>query len=403
MEIRGLESGVKGSPKSKTINHLSRMVSTLEPDFTSFVSRQREREGAASWGNSGVSRRWVPEILRLAPRVIGGEKGAESPNGGGQAERKLPSNSARDSSTQGYHETVLRDEAVDFLQPAEGKRFFDGTLGGGGHSEALLEGGARVLGCDQDEEAIHHACARLASFGDRFSAVRSNFSDVDVLLADFGWGKVNGILLDLGVSSRHLDAPERGFSFRNDGPLDMRMDVRQEQTAADLINGAEQEELARIFWEYGEERASRRIAKAIVGRREKQPFTRTADLAEVIASVLPRGGKKHPATRVFQAVRIAVNAELARLSEALAKAPDCLQPGGILAVITFHSLEDRIVKRFLRRHSEEIIDRPEWPAPKPNPDCHFRLPSRKPIGPTSEEQERNPRSRSAKLRVGIRL
>ncbi|MCB1231726.1 MAG: 16S rRNA (cytosine(1402)-N(4))-methyltransferase RsmH [Verrucomicrobiae bacterium] len=329
-----------------------------------------------------------------------GGKGASARSGGG--EEISPERQAARAKSD-YHLPVLMDEVLTALRPGSEKWIFDGTLGGGGHSEALLRAGASVIACDQDLEAIVYASARLAVFGERFSAVHANFGSIDRILSESGVGAVDGILLDLGVSSRHLDAAERGFSFQKDGPLDMRMNFTEGRSAADLVNEEDEAELARIFWEFGEERASRKIARAIVTAREKQPFTRTLELAGLIASVLPRGGAKHPATRVFQALRIAVNEELVRLNEALAKSIDCLKPGGALAVITFHSLEDRIVKQFMRRHSEKTIDRPEWPAPKPNPEYFFDLPGRKPIAPSVEEQKANPRARSAKLRVAVRV
>lgn len=302
-----------------------------------------------------------------------------------------------------YHRPVLMDEVLAVLRPDSDKSIFDGTLGGGGHSEAFLKAGARVIACDQDPEAIAHASARLAPFGDRFRAMHANFSLIDQVLAVAGEDRVDGILLDLGVSSRHLDEPERGFSFQKDGPLDMRMNTTAGRTAADWLNESDEAELARIFWEYGEERASRRIARAIVERRAERPFSRTLELAGLVEKILPRGGAKHPATRAFQALRMAVNAELACLADALGKAADCLKPGGVLAVISFHSLEDRIVKQFLRRHSEKTLDRPEWPAPRPNPECYFELTARKPVAATADEQQANPRARSAKLRAATRL
>lgn len=373
---------------------------TTQPRHQIGCSLQRGSILLQAWRQN--SSRESGAILSPDPKAVLAALSAEGAEGGGRSS-EYESNPCRDSETEAYHLTVLLEETIAALQPKEGKQFFDGTLGGGGHSEALLEAGARVLGCDQDPEALAYASKRLSRFGDRFQAVRGNFSAMDSLLSESGLGPVDGILLDLGVSSRHLDAAERGFSFRQDGPLDMRMNPAQPMSAADVVNGAEEGELARIFWEFGEERASRRLARAIVERRAERLFERTADLAGVIESILPRGGRKHPATRSFQALRIAVNGELDRLAEALDKAVNCLKPGGVLAVITFHSLEDRIVKRFLRRHSMSTIDRPEWPAPRPNPDCFFSLPSRKPVSPSEVEQQVNPRSRSAKLRVGVRL
>lgn len=302
-----------------------------------------------------------------------------------------------------YHEPVLAREVIEALQPAEGKQFFDGTLGGGGHSELLLANGAHVIGSDQDLDAIDHVTARLAGFGDRFLPLHGNFSRIDQLLGSVGIDRVDGILLDLGVSSHQLDEGERGFSFHREGPLDMRMNQGEGETAADLVNSAEEDELAQLFREYGEERQAGRVARAIVKARGIRPFERTGELAQTVESVIPKTGKNHPATRVFQALRIAVNDELGCLERALEKSVDHLEPGGILAVITFHSLEDRIVKQFMRKRSEEFIDRPEWPEPRRNPDYCLTLPHRKPRSPGDDELEVNPRSRSAKLRVAKKI
>ncbi|MEM7700272.1 MAG: 16S rRNA (cytosine(1402)-N(4))-methyltransferase RsmH, partial [Verrucomicrobiota bacterium] len=207
---------------------------------------------------------------------------------------------------------------------------------------------------------------------------------------------------DLGVSSPQLDLAERGFSFRESGPLDMRMDQRADFSARDLVNDWSEDEMTRIFREYGEERAAARAAKAIIEARANAAIETTGVLAEVVASVVPKVGRRHPATKVFQAIRIAVNKELESLELALEKSIHCLSSGGVLAVISFHSLEDRIVKQFMRRHSQEYLDRPEWPAPRPNPDYHFTLPSRRISPPDVDEVARNPRSRSAKLRVAVK-
>lgn len=302
-----------------------------------------------------------------------------------------------------YHEPVLAREVLEALQPKHGKQIYDGTLGGGGHTELLLANGAHVIGSDQDQDAIDYVSEKLAGYGDSFLPLHGNFSQMDELLGSVGIDKVDGILLDLGVSSHQLDEAERGFSFRNDGPLDMRMDQSQGQTAADLVNTADEAELKKIFFEYGEENRAGQAAKAIVEAREKKPFERTSELADVIASVIHKKDRKHPATRVFQALRIAVNHELDVLRVVLEKAVEMLDSGGVLAVITFHSLEDRIVKQFLRAKSEKELDRPEWPEPKPNPDYCLDLPYRKPKAPLEDELAANQRSRSAKLRVGVKV
>ena len=209
-----------------------------------------------------------------------------------------------------YHESVLLAETIERLAPAPGRIFLDGTIGGGGHAAALMAAGARVIGLDQDAEALDHAVRRLAEFGDLFQPVRSSFAEAVEVLDGLGIAKIDGALLDLGMSSRHLDAPERGFSFMREGPLDMRMDTRGLTTAADLVNTLSAEELERIFREYGEEPAARRIAARISSERMGKPITTTLGLAQLVESVVPRHSRAHPATRVFQALRIAVNREL---------------------------------------------------------------------------------------------
>lgn len=302
-----------------------------------------------------------------------------------------------------YHEPILAARIVEAMQPLQGKQIFDGTLGGGGHAELLLGHGAHVIGCDQDEEALGYASKRLGHFGDQFLPVRGNFGDVDSILADHGLDRVDGMLLDLGVSSRQLDNAERGFSFREDAQLDMRMDTRSDFSAKELLNEWSEEELARIIFEYGEERRSRRVAREIVKAREKKAIETTFELVEIVGRVIPKTSAKNPATRVFQAVRIAVNRELDVLEQALEKSVGVLAPGGVLAIITFHSLEDRIVKQFMRRMSSPFVDRPEWPEPKENPDYHFNLPTRRAIAPDEAEVSANPRARSAKLRLAVKV
>jgi len=299
------------------------------------------------------------------------------------------------------HKPVVRAEVLAALRPQSGGRYADGTLGGGGHAAAILAASAPdgwLYGCDRDGAALVAAQARLVEFAGRFELRRGNFSG----LAD--WippGSCDGVLLDLGVSSPQLDSAARGFSFQQDGPLDMRMDDRQPVTAAELLNTAGAEELAEIFWKYGDERDSRRIARAIVQDRERQPFRTTRQLAALIERLSPRAGRKtHPATKVFQALRIAVNDEIGSLERGLDGALKLLRPGGRLAVITFHSLEDRTVKLFGRARARDYtfaeVDVPELRAPRA-PD--LRLVTRKAITPGTVELAENPRSRSAQLRV----
>jgi len=302
-----------------------------------------------------------------------------------------------------YHESVLLAEVVERLAPAPGKVMVDGTLGGGGHTAALLAAGARVIGLDQDPEALRFAEKRLVEFGEQFSAVHSSFTKVGEVLDGLGIAKIDGACLDLGVSSRQLDAPERGFSFMHDGPLDMRMDPTNLISAADLVNTMGGEQLEKIFRNYGEEPSARKIAARLIRDRMVRPFRTTLQLAASVESVVPRHGRTHPATRVFQALRIAVNRELEALSLGLEQFAQRLVPGGRLAVITFHSLEDRIVKVFFKERTAAFIDRPEWPEARPNPLHIFKAITGKPLIASDAEQRANPRSRSAKLRVVERI
>ncbi len=295
---------------------------------------------------------------------------------------------------------MLPEETCEWMAAGPGRFIVDATLGGGGHSERFLDAGATVLGIDRDPEALAHARERLARFGDRFRTWQGNFADY---FRDNpgvqGGERADGLLLDLGVSSRQLDAPERGFSFQKDGPLDMRMGPSVELTAATVVNEWPENELVRILREYGEEPQARRIVSVIVERRHERPFETTLELAGCIEERIGRRGRTHPATRTFQAIRIAVNDELGSLERALERSVDLLKPGGRLLVITFHSLEDRMVKQFMQDRSRPWIDRPEWPEPRPNPRWAFRLPQRKAIAPSDAEIRVNPRARSAKLRV----
>ncbi|MDP0490654.1 MAG: 16S rRNA (cytosine(1402)-N(4))-methyltransferase RsmH [Verrucomicrobiota bacterium JB023] len=298
--------------------------------------------------------------------------------------------------SSGYHVSVLREETIAVFGPLAGKRVLDGTLGGGGHSQALLAAGASVIGLDRDEDALAYASRRLEGYGDRFRAVHLNFSQMEEAVEP---ASLDGVLLDLGVSSWQLDEAERGFSFQKDGPLDMRMDRSKGETAADLVNTWAEEDLANVFYRFGEEKASRKIAAAIAKARQQESFTRTLQLADCVASAMGGRGRKHPATRVFQALRIAVNAELDEVEKALRASLNVLKPGGVLAVITFHSLEDRLVKNFMRDRSRQWLDRPEWPEPRPNPDWALVPITRKAVSAGAEELAANPRSRSAHLRA----
>ncbi len=281
-----------------------------------------------------------------------------------------------------FHEPVLLREVLGFLEPAPGKVIVDATVGTGGHAEAILAQGARVIGIDQDPQSLELAVERLRGFGERFRAVRGNFRKLRELLTSSGVGKVDGILLDLGLSSLHLSQAERGFSFQHEGPLDMRLDPDNPLTAADLVNGLAEKELAWILREYGEERHADRIAKEIVRSR---PIRTTGELARLVARCYPPGNYRiHPATRTFQALRIAVNDELSALEEVLPQARTLLSPGGVLCVMAFHSLEDRIVKRFLREEARA---------------GRMRLLTKRPVRPGEEEVARNPRARSARLRA----
>ena len=298
-----------------------------------------------------------------------------------------------------YHESVLLAEVVKFLAPAPGRLIVDGTLGGGGHSAALLAAGATVIGVDQDPAALAFAVARLGDGGENFRTVRGNFAEIGGALDALGVGQIDGALLDLGVSSHQLDTPERGFSFMREGPLDMRMNPSAPVSAADLVNTMAGDQLERIFRNFGEEPAARKIATRLVRDRMVTPFTTTKQLANAVETVVPRRGHAHPATRVFQALRIAVNRELDVLAAGLAEFSQRLAPGGRFAVITFHSLEDRIVKQFFKARTVEFLDRPEWPEPRPNPDFIFKAITGKPVTASEAEQRANPRARSAKLRV----
>jgi 16S rRNA (cytosine1402-N4)-methyltransferase len=302
-----------------------------------------------------------------------------------------------------YHRPVLQKEALELLKPKAGSLILDGTCGGGGHTEALLESGADVLALDQDPDAVRHVTERLTHLGRRIIVRQANFRYADCVLDELGIPTVGGALLDLGVSSRQLENADRGFSLIRNGPLDMRMDPQTSLTAATIVNDYSEEELTRIFRELGEEPAARRIASMIVKIRKTSPFRETLPLARTIEKLVGRHGRQHPATQVFQALRMEVNDELGALQQGLRVLIPRVEQGGRIAVITFHSLEDRIVKNFFRDHSKEWLDRPEWPEPRRNPDYDVALVTPKPTEPGEEEQRANPRSRSAKLRVAEKI
>lgn len=303
-----------------------------------------------------------------------------------------------------YHLPVLPDEVLSWLSPTPGARVLDGTLGGGGHSALILQAigpEGRLFGIDQDPEAIAEAQARLAAIGDNVEIRRGNFSEV---LPVWPQEPLDGILLDLGVSSHQLDTASRGFSFMREGPLDMRMDPHQATSAADLVNAMSERDLADVIWRYGEERHSRAVARAIASRRTERPFETTSDLVAVVEKVVPRAKDGiHPATRTFQGLRIAVNDELGVLERALPAAISRLKPGGRLAVISFHSLEDRMVKQFFRDEAKGCVCPPRVPMCVCGRKPTLEILTPKPVVATPEENARNPRARSAKLRVARRI
>jgi 16S rRNA (cytosine1402-N4)-methyltransferase len=306
------------------------------------------------------------------------------------------------------HRPVLLPEIIDALKPHPGGRYIDATVGGGGHAQRILDlslpDGA-LLALDADPAAIAAAGARLAEYGDRVNFVRGYFDELVEVAREHRFTDVDGVLFDLGVSSPQLDEASRGFSFAREAPLDMRMGPDAGRSAADLVNGLEKQELARIIYEYGEERHSRRIASAIVRERRLKPIETTTQLARITAGSRPssRSERIHPATRTFQALRIAVNDELGRLTRALPQAIDLLRAGGRLAVISFHSLEDRIVKDFVKRESTDCVCPPGLPQCVCGHRATLRPITRRPTTASEEEVRANPRARSAKLRVAERL
>ncbi len=304
------------------------------------------------------------------------------------------------------HVPVLLEETVEQLGIRSDGVYVDGTFGRGGHARAILERlgpDGRLLAIDRDPEAVREGEA-LAREDERFEIERGNFGELRGLLEERGWmGKVDGILLDVGVSSPQLDNARRGFSFRDDGPLDMRMDPSAGPSARDFLNSATEEQIRTVLHRYGEERAAPRIARAICARRQERPVETTADLAGIVESVMRRKpGAKHPATKTFQAIRIFINDELEALRSGLSQSADALAPGGRLCVISFHSLEDRIAKRFLRDNSRVDPALARLPLIPPSARPRLRLPA-KAIRSGAEELQTNPRARSATLRVGERL
>jgi 16S rRNA (cytosine1402-N4)-methyltransferase len=297
------------------------------------------------------------------------------------------------------HIPVLLRPLLAAVAPVRGL-WLDGTFGAGGYTRGLLAAGADcVIGVDRDPLALEMAAPWAGDYGDRLRLVAGNFSDMDTHAGEL----LDGVVLDLGVSSMQIDLAERGFSFQKDGPLDMRMS-QAGPSAADLVNTATEETLANILYHFGEERASRRIARAIVEARAAAPISTTLRLAEIVAKCLPRPkpGQSHPATRSFQALRIAVNEEFAQLVQGLSAAERALKPGGLLAVVTFHSLEDRVVKRFFQQAAGEEPNANRYAPVKTETTARFELVTRKAIGPDDVELEENPRARSAKLRVARR-
>ena len=303
------------------------------------------------------------------------------------------------------HVSVLLEETIEGLNINPDGVYVDGTLGGGGHSYEIckrLSEKGRLIGIDQDGDALEAARKRLSEFEDRITLVRSNYCEIETILKDLGVSKVDGIVLDLGVSSYQLDNLDRGFSYKSDAPLDMRMDQRQVITAKNIVNEYSENDLFRIIRDYGEDKFAKNIAKHIVQVREEKPIETTLQLAEVIKGAIPakiRAKKGHPAKQTFQAIRIELNRELEVLEDSLERMIDLLNPGGRLSVITFHSLEDRIVKNVFRTCQDPCICPPEFPVCVCGRKSKGQVVTKKPILPTDKETEENPRAKSAKLRV----
>lgn len=307
-----------------------------------------------------------------------------------------------------FHRPVLVDAVVKYALPVDGRIFIDATFGLGGHSRAVLQAYPqleRLFGIDRDSEILEYSCSRIDD--PRITRCHANASDLPLLLERFGIKGVDGVLLDLGVSSWQLDNPARGFSFTRPGPLDMRMNKDEGVTAADLVNNLTKEELAKIFFEYGEEKFSRRIADAIVRERSDNPLTTTARLAEIIVEAIPAQNRRksliHPATRVFQALRIAVNKELEEIENFLSIVLGCLNPGGHLSIISFHSLEDRLVKNFMQKHQKGCECPPQFPVCICGKKPQLKILTGKAIFAEDSEIAENPRARSARLRAACKI
>jgi len=308
-----------------------------------------------------------------------------------------------------YHEPVMLREAVDSLGCRPGGVYFDGTVGGGGHAYEILASTAPdgiLIGVDRDDDALAECARRLEVFGNRAILVKGNFARIDAILSELGFEKVSGILLDLGVSSHQFDAPERGFGFSRDAPLDMRMDRDDTVTAFDIVNGFPEEKLKKIIREYGEEMMPGRIVRAISERRKLSPIRTTGELAAIIAGALPNHLKKkkiHPATKTFQALRIAVNNELENLHAAIERGIDMLEEGGRFSVIAFHSLEDRMVKELFRSWEKGCVCPPDFPVCRCGRTGKLKVLTKRPWMPGEAEIISNPRARSARLRTAVRV
>ena len=301
------------------------------------------------------------------------------------------------------HKPVLYQEIIDFLRPSTGGLYVDGTIGAGGHASGILETAepsGRLLGFDRDPEAAAFSEKRLARFGNRLTIVEASFAEMAVIAPQLGFNRVDGVLLDLGLSSRQLADENRGFSFRSSGPLDMRFDPYHGESASDLLNDMSEEEMAMMFRQYGEVKQYRRLARAIIAER---PITKTDELVQIIERNIKRTRRIHPATQVFQAIRIAVNNELGELERGLHAAIELLKNGGRVAVISFHSLEDRLVKHTLRDESRDCICPPDQPICTCDHEALLKIITRKVIRPSQDEITENPRSRSALLRVAEKI